>query len=185
MIRLGVAVLPQTARQYCQYIYFKPHVFTMKGLDQIDLRILNLLQLDSKHTIKEVASHLHMTTTPVYERIRRLEDEGYIKRYVALLDSDKLDFGLTAFCRLTINEKSRQAREEFERCIHGFLEVLECHHLAGTADYQLKIVVGDIKAYHDFVVNKLSKLSGITAIESSFVMAEIKQTSRLPIVLEE
>jgi Lrp/AsnC family transcriptional regulator, leucine-responsive regulatory protein len=162
-----------------------PTFATMKGLDQIDLRILNILQLDSKHTIKEVAIHLHMTTTPVYERIRRLEDEGYIKRYVALLDSDKLDFGLTAFCRLTINEKSRQAREEFEHRIHGFGEVLECHHLAGTADYQLKVVVSDIKAYHDFVVNKLSKLVGITAIESSFVMAEIKQTTSLPIVLEE
>ena len=151
----------------------------MKNLDSIDLRILNLLQQDAKFTIKEIAGQLGMTTTPVYERIRRMEEEGFIKGYVALVDKQKLDFHILAFCNVSLHRHHRDLLDIFEREIKSLPEVVECYHIAGTFDYLLKVIVRDMQAYQDFMVNKLATLENIGNAQSVFVMSEVKHSTCL------
>ncbi|MCB9082007.1 MAG: Lrp/AsnC family transcriptional regulator [Lewinellaceae bacterium] len=151
----------------------------MRTLDSIDFRILNLLQEDAKFTIKEIAAQLGMTTTPVYERIRRMEEDGYIKGYVALVDREKLDFQIQAFCNVSLKEHAREQLELFEANVQQLPEVAECYHIAGTFDYLLKVVVRDMNAYQEFMVNKLAVLENISNAQSSFVMSEVKYSTCL------
>ncbi|MBK8655967.1 MAG: Lrp/AsnC family transcriptional regulator [Haliscomenobacter sp.] len=151
----------------------------MKNLDSIDYRILNLLQNDAKSTIKEIAGQLGMTTTPVYERIRRMEEEGFIQRYVALVDKEKLDFHIIAFCNVSLKEHHRPLLEFFEKEARKLPEVVECYHIAGTFDYLLKVIVKDMAAYQDFMVNKLATLDNIGHVQSVFVMSEVKYSTSL------
>lgn len=151
----------------------------MKTLDHIDYRILDLLQVDAKYTIKEIAAELGMTATPVYERIRRMEEEGYIQRYVALVDKDKLDFHVVVFCNVSLKEHNRQVLKLFEQQICSFPEIVECYHIAGTFDYLLKVIVHNMAEYQEFMVNSLANLEELGQIQSSFVMSEIKHSTGL------
>lgn len=151
----------------------------MKTLDHIDYRILDLLQVDAKYTIKEIAAELGMTATPVYERIRRMEEEGYIKRYVALVNKDKLDFHVVVFCNLSLKEHNRQVLKSFEAKISTFSEIVECYHMAGTFDYLLKVIVRSMSEYQEFMINRLSTLEEIGQVQSSFVMSEVKYSTGL------
>ncbi|NUQ26701.1 MAG: Lrp/AsnC family transcriptional regulator [Saprospiraceae bacterium] len=151
----------------------------MKPLDPTDLRILNLLQEDAHLTNKEIAAELGLTTTPVFERVKRLEDEGYIHKYVALVDRSKLDYTLAAFCNVQLKEHARSYLKQFEDEVRSLREVIECYHIAGMFDYLLKVVVKDMNAYQDFIVNKLAVLDNIGNVQSSFVMTEVKYSTRL------
>ena len=151
----------------------------MKTLDHIDYRILDLLQVDAKYTIKEIAAELGMTATPVYERIRRMEEEGYIKRYVALVNKDKLDFHVVVFCSVSLKEHSRQVLKSFEQQIRTFPEIVECYHIAGTFDYLLKVIVRNMAEYQEFMVNHLASMEELGQVQSSFVMSEIKHSTGL------
>jgi len=115
-----------------------------------------------------------MTTTPVYERVKRLEEDGYIRRYVALIDREKLGYGLVAFCNVQLKEHAQRYLQQFETEVGVLEEVVECYHIAGQFDYLLKVIIRDIHAYHDFIVNKLATLENIGNVQSSFVMQEIK-----------
>ncbi len=151
----------------------------MRSLDSIDFRILQLLQENAKSTNKDIAARLGMTTTPIYERIKRLEEEGYIQKYVALVDRRKLDYALAAYCNVSLKEHSQTFLQQFEKQIQAIPEVQECYHIAGSFDYLLKVVVRDMVAYQDFVVNKLAALDNIGNVESSFVMTEVKYSTAL------
>lgn len=151
----------------------------MKELDMTDRRILNILQENAKLANKEIAARLNMTTTPVYERIKKLEEGGYIKKYVALVDKEKLGFSLVAFCDVSLKEHSRAYLMKFENEVGSLVEVIKCYHIAGMYDYLLKVVVKDMAAYQDFIVNKLAALDNIGNVQSSFVMKEIKYTTSL------
>lgn len=151
----------------------------MKTLDPIDLRILDLLQQDAKLTNKEIAGQLGMTTTPVYERIKKLEESGYIKKYVALIDKEKMGYGLMAFCNVSLKEHSNAFIKTFESEILSLDEVVECHHIAGSFDYLLKVVAKDMTTYQDFIVNKLANLENIGNVISSFVMTEVKYSTHI------
>jgi len=151
----------------------------MKNLDTTDYRILSLLQQDAKSTIKEIAAQLGMTTTPVYERIRRMEDEGYIKGYVALVDKSKLDFQILAFCHVSLNAHHRPIFDYFESEVARFEEVVECFHTSGIHDYILKVIVRNMTDYQYFVSNKLAKLQHIGQVDSVFVLNEIKYSTAL------
>lgn len=153
----------------------------MYTLDQVDLGILRLLQKNSKLAIKEVAAELGLTITPVYERIRRLEREGFIKQYSAILSKEKLGLNLIAFCNVSIKEHATPFIKLFEREVLSLEEVLECYHIAGGFDYLLKIIVKDMDEYHRFVVEKLATLENIGHVQSSFVMKEIKHSTALNI----
>jgi DNA-binding Lrp family transcriptional regulator len=148
--------------------------------DATDRRILLLLQENAKLTIKEVASSLGLTTTPVFDRIKRLEKEGLITRYTALVNKEQLGVNLVAFCSVTLESHHLEYLEQFVKDIKNIKEVVECYHLAGTIDYLLKIYVSDMSGYQEFITQKLATLSNISRVESSFVMTEIKQEYILP-----
>jgi DNA-binding Lrp family transcriptional regulator len=153
----------------------------LHSLDATDLRILRLLQNQAKVTNKEIAAELGLTPSPVYERIRRLERTGVIRRYVALVDREQLGLRLLVFCNVSIKEHARPYILTFEREIRTLPEVLECFHTAGGFDYLLKIAVPDMNAYQRFLVQKLAALENIGRVQSSFVMDEIKHDTQLPI----
>ena len=147
----------------------------MDTLDKTDLQILRVLQKNAKLTTKELADAVHLTPTPVFERQKRLERRGYIKRYVAVLDSEKLDRGLLVFCKVKLKQINREIADDFTRRIQRIPEVEECYNTSGTYDYLLKIRAADMRQYQEFVLNKLGTLESLGSLESTFVMSEVKQ----------
>lgn len=143
-------------------------------LDKTDIRLLELLQSDARLTTKELADKLGKSVTPVYERKRKLENEGYITRYTAIVDKNKIGKSLVAFTNVQLRQHAQQILLNFEKTIIKFEEVMECYHMTGVYDYLLKITVSDMSAYQDFIVNKLAKLTDIGTVQSSFVMTEVK-----------
>lgn len=153
----------------------------MKPLDATDKRILALLQENAHFTNKEIAARLSITTTPVYERIKRMEEQGYIQRYTALVDGKKLGFTLVAYCNVQLKEHAQDYLRQFESEVHSLAEVIECYHIAGMFDYLLKVIVKDMAAYQNFIVNKLAALDNIGNVQSSFVMTQVKMAVGLPL----
>ena len=151
------------------------------NLDATDRAILRLLQEDAKETTKEIAAKLGLTPSPIYERVKRLEREGYIKRYVAILDKTRFNLPVTAFCQVAMRYHDKNYIEQFEAQIGELKEVRECYHLAGKVDFMLKIFCRDLEEYHQFVRNKLSKVENIGELNTSFVLKEVLWTSSLPL----
>lgn len=149
-------------------------------LDQIDRSILKLLQEDAFLTTKEIAVQVNMSTTPVFERVKRLERDGYILRYTALLDRRKVGLPMLVFCDVSLKEHNRDYLLRFEQEVAGLPEVLECHHTSGSFDYLLKVVVSDMEDYQRFVKEKLAALENIGRVQSHFVMTEVKHSTILP-----
>ncbi|GAA0718035.1 Lrp/AsnC family transcriptional regulator [Aquimarina litoralis] len=149
----------------------------MDQLDQTDLTILRILQKDSKKTAKEIASILNLTPSPVYERVRRLEKQGFIKKYVAILDKKLIDRSITTICQVSMRYHNEAFIEKFEEQIQNLDEVQECYHMAGQVDFVLKIHTKSLEEYHDFVKSKLSKIENIGILNSTFVLKEIKHSS--------
>lgn len=146
----------------------------MASLDNTDIKILNLLQTNARLTIKQLAIELQKSHTPVFERVKKLEEKGYIKRYVAILDPKLINRQLTAFTHVQLKEHSQKILSEFEKEAVKFHEVMECYHMTGAFDFILKIAVKDMAAYHEFLMQKLSKLPDIGTLQSFFVMSEAK-----------
>ena len=146
-----------------------------EDLDQIDLQILKTLQRNAKLTTKELADIVHLTPTPVFERQKRLERMGYIKKYVAILDPEKLDRGLLVFCKVKLKQINSEIANSFVRRIQYIPEVTECYNTSGTYDYLLKVRARDMKQYQEFLLTKLGDIDSVAAIESMFVMSEVKQ----------
>lgn len=143
-------------------------------IDKTDYRLLSLLQHDCRLSNKELADKLGLTATPVLLRKRKLEEEGYIKKYMAVIDRHKLNLSLVAYTNVQLKEHSKTVIAAFEKAISKFPEVMECHHMTGLYDYLLKIVVADMDAYHRFIREKLAALPNIGTVQSSFVMSEVK-----------
>ena len=146
------------------------------SLDAIDLKILRLLQEDARLTTKELAGRVNLSTTPVFERLNRLEREGFIKKYVAVLDAEKLDLGFEVFCSVKLKQMTRDVAREFTRVIRDIPQVAECYNISGEYDYLLKIRARNMKDYNDFIINVLGTIDAIGSIQSSFVMDEIKHS---------
>ncbi|MCQ2137661.1 MAG: Lrp/AsnC family transcriptional regulator [Bacteroidales bacterium] len=144
-------------------------------LDEMDLKILRCLQDDAKMTTREIAAKVNLSTTPVFERIRRLENEGYIKKYTAVLDPDKMGRGLMVFCSVKLKQMNRDIAKDFVSVIRNIPEVSACYNVAGEFDYILTIYAPDMKYYNDFIINVLGTVESIGSILSTFVMKEIKQ----------
>ncbi|TXB62262.1 Lrp/AsnC family transcriptional regulator [Phaeodactylibacter luteus] len=153
----------------------------MKALDAIDRRILTMLQANGKATNKEIAGVLGMSITPIYERIKKMEEAGYIKAYAAVVDRDLLGFKLVAYCNVQLKEHSKEYLEQFESQIASLEEVSECYHIAGMFDYLLKVHVQDVEAYRAFLADKLAALDNIGNVQSSFVMKPVKWQLSLPV----
>ena len=148
-------------------------------LDAIDLQILRTLQENARLTTKELAARVHLATTPVFERLRRLEKGGFIRGYVAVLDAEKLGRGFTVFCSVKLKQMTRDVARDFISVIKDIPQVAECYNISGEYDYLLKIQAPDMKYYNEFIINGLGTIDSIGSILSSFVMNEIKNTHGL------
>lgn len=166
---------------YCEFLLNEPLAVkkTMENLDKTDLLILKHLQENSNINTKDLASKLFLTVTPVYERIKRLERDGYITKYVALLDKKKMNRGMTVFCNVRLKEHAKNVGSNFVKDIVALPEIIECYNIAGDYDFMLKILVQDMASYQDFVMNKLSTIENIGNTNSIFVMGEIKHSTAL------
>jgi Lrp/AsnC family leucine-responsive transcriptional regulator len=145
-------------------------------LDQKDLAILKLLQQNARITVKEISDKVLLSTTPVYERIKRMEETGVIRQYATLVDHAKVKKGLMVICYVSLKQHNKAAGAKFIKTIGEMNEVIECFNISGEFDFMLKVVVENMDAYYDFHVNKLSEAENIGNVQSVFVMGIIKQT---------
>lgn len=148
-------------------------------LDHIDKALINLLQKDSRQTNKALAYQLDMSVTAIFERIRKLENYGVLRKYVALVDHKVVDKNFMAFCHIKLMQHSRDFVVKFEKEVTKLPEVLECHHISGDYDYLLKVVVKDMEAFREFMVNKLTSIQHIGSTHSMFVISEVKNSTAL------
>jgi DNA-binding Lrp family transcriptional regulator len=146
------------------------------ALDEADLSILRLLQQNAKITVKEISDQIHLSTTPVHERIKRMEQTGVIRQYVTLVDPAKVKKGLMVICYVSLKQHNKVAGAKFIKSIHELNEVIECYNISGEFDFMLKVAIENMDAYYDFHVNKLSQAENIGHVQSVFVMGVIKQT---------
>ena len=143
-------------------------------LDKVDLQILRTLQENARLTTKELAAQVSLSSTPVFERLKRLEREGYIKKYIAVLDADKLNQGFVVFCNVKLRRMNKDIAMEFTRIIQNIPEVTECYNISGSYDYLLKIHAPNMKYYQEFIINVLGTIDSLGSLESMFVMDEVK-----------
>ena len=148
-------------------------------VDKTDLEILKILQQNARATVKEIAQRVHLSTTPVHERIKRLEQSGVIKQYAALLDHTKVNRGLMVICYVSLKEHNRNAGSKFIKALNELPEVIECYNISGEYDFMLKVVEANMDSYYDFHVNKLSQIENMGNVQSVFVMGIIKQTHQV------
>lgn len=148
-------------------------------LDAIDKKLINLLQNDCKQTTKQLSLQLNLSVTAVYERIKKLEKERIIKKYVALINKNKIEKSFLVFCHIKLIQHSKEFVTTFEREILKLEEVSECFHVSGDYDYILKIYVEDMEAYRDFMVTKLTAIKYIGSTQSTFAIEEVKNSTEI------
>lgn len=144
-------------------------------LDKTDLQILRMLQENARLTTKELAARVSLSSTPVFERLKRLESNGYIKKYVAVLDAEKLNQGFVVFCKVKMQRMNYDIAVAFARIVGEIPEVTECYNISGSFDYLLKVHAPDMKYYQGFVLNVLGRIENLGSVESVFVMDTVKQ----------
>lgn len=148
-------------------------------LDQKDKKLLLLLQNDAKKTTKQLASELNLSVTAVFERIKKLEKQKIIEKYVALVSKTELNKNFIVLCHVKLVQHKKEYIAQFENEITQFSEVLECFHVSGDYDYILKICVRDIAEYREFMVSKLTNLQHIASTQSSFMIKEVKNSTSI------
>ena len=153
----------------------------IQDLDEVDLKILRRLQENSRLTTKELAAIVHLSQTPVFERVKRLEREGYIKKYMAVLDAEKLNRGFVVFCNVSMKQHTFENSQRIMEAVQKIPEIVECYNISGEYDFMLKIYVENMKHYQEFVLRILGELDCIGSLNSSFVLGEVKNSNELPI----
>lgn len=154
---------------------------TPHHLDPIDIAILSALQEDGRLTTRQLAAKVHRSPTPVFERVRRLEGEGYIHRYMAVVDPAKVGYDLVVYCQVKLRQINREIASRFVALVNTLPEVTECYNVSGSFDYLLKIHARSMSEYQEFVVNRLGAFDLVGAIESTFVMSQVKHSYTLPL----
>lgn len=149
--------------------------------DAIDKKLISFLQTDSKQTNKELSSKLNLSVTAVYERIKKLEQQGVISKYVALVKKEKVDKSFVAFCHIKLVQHTQEYVMKFENEVANLQEVMECYHISGDYDYLLKVIEEDMEAFREFMVNKLTSINHIGSTHSMFVINEVKHTTAITI----
>ena len=147
--------------------------------DAIDRQLLQLLQTDSKQTNKALADQLNLSVTAVYERIKKLENNGVVKHYVALVNKEAVQKSFVAFCHIKLVKHSQDYVIRFEREVAKINEVMECYHISGDYDYLLKVLVEDMEAFREFMVKKLTNIDHIGSTHSMFMISEVKHTTAI------
>lgn len=149
------------------------------ALDKTDLKLIGLLQNDSKQTTKKLSLQLNLSVTAVYERIKKLEKENVIKKYVALINRDKIEKSFLVFCHIKLIQHTKEYVTNFENEILKLSEVAECFHVSGEYDYILKVYVKDMESYRDFMITKLTAIKHIGSTHSTFTIGEVKNTTAI------
>lgn len=153
----------------------------MFAIDAIDRKILTILQDDCRITIADLAGRVGLTASPCHRRIKILEENGILKRYIALVDQKAAGLPVSVFISIKLERQKEEDLERFSKAIRGWPEVLECYLMTGHRDYLLRVVVPDLQAYERFLKQKLTRVSGISSIESSFALDQIKYSIALPV----
>lgn len=154
----------------------------MSSLDRFDRLILETLQQDGRMTNQELAEAISLSPSPCLRRVRQLEESGLIDGYVALVDARKLGLTLMSFIQISLDKHSGDRFDKFEEIIAGYPEVLECHLITGqSADYLLKVIVKDMDAFQQFLLQKLTRIEGVSGIHSSFVLKSPVNSTALPV----
>ena len=151
------------------------------ALDAVDRKILAILQDDCRITMQELAERVGLTASPCHRRVKVLEEKGVIKRYIALVDQKAVGLPVSVFISIKLERQKEEDLERFAKAISGWREVLECYLMTGHRDYLLRVVVSDLSAYERFLKQKLTRVSGISSIESSFALDQIKYSIALPV----
>lgn len=154
-------------------------------LDRTDILILHALLHNARITNKELAAQIHLSPSPTFERWKRLEREGYIKKYIAVLDANKLNRGFVVFCSVKLNKLNTDTANDFTERIRNIPEVTECYNISGHFDYMMKINSLDMKQYQQFLINVLGRIESVASIESTFVMEEVKHNYGVSVIKEE
>lgn len=150
---------------------------TIGNLDQIDIKILRELQKNGKLTTKELAAAVNLSPSPAFERQKRLEREGYIERYAAVINPEKVGRGFVVFCNIRLKKHGKAIGEEFMAAVQDIDEVAECYNTSGDFDFMMKVYVRDMPHYRDFVLNTLGVIDSIGQLQSIFVIGEVKKGS--------
>ena len=151
------------------------------SLDETDRRILKILQQDSHLTVKELAARVHLSPSPVFERQKRLEREGYIVRYMAVVDAHRVGNGIMVLCNIRLKQHSQGLIQEFMDVVQGIDEITECYNTSGDYDFLIKVYAQDMKSYQQFMLNTLGKIDCIGSLHSIFVIDETKNTRGVPV----
>jgi Lrp/AsnC family leucine-responsive transcriptional regulator len=150
-------------------------------LDSIDWKILGLLQADARMSNVELAKAVGLSPSPCLNRVRALEEAGFISRYVTLLDALRVGLKVSVFIQVTLERQIESALERFENAIRSRPEVMECYLMTGDADYLIRVVVADIQVLEEFILKFLTKLPGVGNIKSSFALKQVKYQTALPL----
>ena len=150
-------------------------------LDAVDRKILAKLQNDCRITMQDLADEVGLTASPCHRRVKALEEQGVVKRYVALVDQKAVGLPVSVFISIKLERQKEEDLQRFAKSISGWPEVLECYLMTGHRDYLLRVVVADLSEYERFLKQKLTRLSGISSIESSFALDQIKYSIALPV----
>jgi Lrp/AsnC family transcriptional regulator len=153
------------------------------ALDPIDLKLLDLLQTDAALSVAELAEKVGLSTSPCWRRIKRLEESGIIQRRVTILDREKLGLGFEVYCTVKLSLATKDNLEAFERAIDAWPEVVQAATVTGAADYELRIVTRDMRAFDDFLREKILSLGLVSTIESRIVITPVKNTTAVPLGL--
>jgi len=153
----------------------------LNQLDPVDVQILKILQADATLTNKDISLKIYKSIATIHERVRRLKEQGYILRTVAILDRKKVNRSLIAFSQVLLNDHTADTLRGFELQMNQYPEVMECFQMTGTFDFLLRIATSDMDAYHDFYRNKLASLPNITTVQSFFVLSETKSVTAYPL----
>ncbi|GAA5219891.1 Lrp/AsnC family transcriptional regulator [Membranihabitans marinus] len=148
-------------------------------LDEFDRQIMDMLQKNARITIKEMAAVLTLSATPIFERIKRLEKNGLIDKYVALLNADLLGYKMVAFVQISLSQHNLKEVTAFVDRITVFPEVMECYHTTGDSDFLLKILVKDMDQFNDFILNKLSNIENLGKVKTQFALSTRKRTTEI------
>ena len=150
-------------------------------LDETDRKILRILQRNSDLTVKELAAKLHLSTSPTFERQKRLERDGYIERYMAVVNSHKVGNGIMVLCNIRLKQHSQELIQEFMNVVQNLEEITECYNTSGDYDFLIKVYAHDMKSYQQFMLNTLGTINCIGSLHSIFVIDETKNTHGVPI----
>lgn len=152
-----------------------------ENLDDIDRKILRILQRNSDLTVKELAAKLHLSTSPTFERQKRLERDGYIERYMAVVNPHKVGNGIMVLCNIRLKQHSQELIQEFMDVVQNLEEITECYNTSGDYDFLIKVYAHDMKSYQQFMLNTLGTIDCIGSLHSIFVIDETKNTHAVPI----